>query len=83
MVAEQEIVLKITDKTDLDKEAYFDINAFIAKRGLLKNSPWSTSSSSSSGKVEEIPSFILENSMTELFTVPQETHISDQGIALL
>lgn len=54
-LAEQQKVAEVTDDTDLEKEAYFDINAFLAARGLNRKK----------GRTEQgpPPDFVLRNEM--------------------
>lgn len=75
-LAEAEKSMEITDDTDFEKEAYFDINAFIAARGLFdtrggkKSSGDTREGKNSSGPPP--PDFVLQNQMKDVFALPEK-----------
>lgn len=67
----------MTDETDLVEEAYFDINAFMASRGLIDTKKIKSYDS------DYIPDFIIENEIAKVLPVPQEQTFGNDGSVLL
>lgn len=60
VLAEVQKVIKVTDDTDLEEEAKFDIDAFIAERGLLDTRGISGSDKKSEAQPELVPGLFLK-----------------------
>ena len=63
-------VLEVTDSTDLEAEAYFDINSYILENGLFDTRDLINNE-------ETPPSFVLWDELSDRYSVPKHVEMGN------